>query len=573
MLPGLSSAQLDDLQSSAEARFFQACKEQLPDSVLVIHSASWIYRDSTGRLREGEADFTVVSPESGVFAIEVKGGGVRFNKETGAWTSRDRFGVTHTIKDPFKQAASERFALLDQILAHPAWRRRAERRMTAGHAVFLPDITETSTLVASSRPHETIGGLDDLPSLGKWFKRLETFWRQDGERPLGDSGVKVVEEILCRSIEVEPALRGALEAIERQRIRLTDSQAKVLRVVGARKRAVISGGAGTGKTLIAAEKARRLAAEGCSVLLLCYNRPLADALSRGLDGVSGLTVMSFHQLCERRAAQAKAATGRDMLAEAALAYPARDQQEVFEVQYPYALALANELVEERFDALLVDEAQDFSDEYWFAIEELLSGPDACLYIFLDENQAVYRRHANLPVSEAPFYLPGNCRNTAPIHEAGYRFYKGEEVEAPELEGEEVRLVAAEGFSEQARAIGAAVAGWLDAGLSASELVVLLATSSKKASIDALRKVQLRRGCDWGFESRSGLNSVLVDTANRFKGLEATAACVWVDGDTVQSRPETVYVALTRAKSLMTVVATAESLDAMQRGTGEGLERA
>jgi hypothetical protein len=43
------------------------------------------------------------------------------------------------------------------------------------------------------------------------------------------------------------------------------------------------------------------------------------------------------------------------------------------------------------------------------------------------NQALYKRHASLPVKEDPFYLTANCRNTAPVHEKAYAFYKGEPV--------------------------------------------------------------------------------------------------------------------------------------------------
>jgi hypothetical protein len=80
---------------------------------------------------------------------------------------------------------------------------------------------------------------------------------------------------------------------------------------------------------------------------------------------------------------------------------------------PYALALSNEVLEDKFDAIVVDEAQDFSDEYWFAVEELLRNQDAgYLYIFIDENQALYPRHYNLPVADEPYFLTSNCRNTA-----------------------------------------------------------------------------------------------------------------------------------------------------------------
>lgn len=422
MLPELNNDQLRAFRSWAEARFYEACRDQLPDDVLVIHSASWLYRDAQGRVREGEADFTVVVPQSGVLMVEVKGGGVAFDAQAGQWFSVDRNGERHQIKDPFRQAASERYAILNQLTGHPQWRQWRGRRLTLGHAVMLPDINDSRPIQGPDRPREIIGVGRDLVALVPWLERVVGFWRQDSDDPLGSQGTRLVEEILCRSIEVRPVLRSTLEDAERQRIRLTNNQAKVLRVIGGRKRAVISGGAGTGKTLIAVEKARQLAQAGLSVLLLCYNRPLADALSASLQDEPRVQALNFHQLCDRRIALAHRCTGRDLLAEAAAAYPGRSDQHRFDVQMPFALALSNEVLEERYDAVVVDEAQDFSDDYWFAVEELLRNPaEGHLYIFIDQNQTLYRRHANLPVQDEPFYLTANCRNTAPIHEVGYLF--------------------------------------------------------------------------------------------------------------------------------------------------------
>jgi superfamily I DNA/RNA helicase len=76
-----------------------------------------------------------------------------------------------------------------------------------------------------------------------------------------------------------------------------------------------------------------------------------------------------------------ASTGRNLLAEAQDAYPGDSVKHQFDVQMPYALALSNELLEEKFDAIVVDEAQDFSDEYWFAIEELLRDEVSASFIF------------------------------------------------------------------------------------------------------------------------------------------------------------------------------------------------
>lgn len=118
MIPQLSEEQLKAFPSRAEARFYVACRDRLREDIVVIYSANWIYRDARGRLKEGEADFTVLSPQGGLLAVEVKGGGVSFDAATGAWHSVDRNGRQNAIKDPFKQASKERHALLDQITGH-----------------------------------------------------------------------------------------------------------------------------------------------------------------------------------------------------------------------------------------------------------------------------------------------------------------------------------------------------------------------------------------------------------------------------------------------------------------------
>jgi len=123
MIPVLNDEQLKAFRSRAEARFYEACRDQLPNEIVVIHSAGWIYRDARGRVREGEADFTILAPHAGIFAVEVKGGGVAHDAGSGKWYSVDRHGERHEIKDPFRQASNERHALLDQLTGHSTGKR------------------------------------------------------------------------------------------------------------------------------------------------------------------------------------------------------------------------------------------------------------------------------------------------------------------------------------------------------------------------------------------------------------------------------------------------------------------
>lgn len=561
MRPILGEDQLRALPSQAEARFYRACRDQLPDDVLVIHSASWAYRDKLHQLREGEADFTLAFANAGLLTVEIKGGGVAVDAKTGTWSSIDRFGATHEIKDPFRQAQSEKFAILDQVKGHPKWRGWLGKRVVSGHAVFFPDLHDVRPLVNASRAGQIIGGQADLAQLQAWAGQASAFWRTGQEQNLGKKGVALVEDILCGSVEVRALLRAELAYAEAELIRLTERQARVLRIIGGRKRAVIAGGAGTGKTLIAIEKARQLAAQDQTVLLLCYNRPLADVLAHGLANVERLTVMSYHQLCERRVALVRERIGRDLLVEAAESYPGQGERHKFEILMPFALALANDiLADDLFDSVIVDEAQDFSDEYWFGVETLLKDPaEGAFYLFTDRNQAIYRRDAKLPIEDEPFFLTANCRNTTPIHTLAYGFYVGEPVDQPELGGPDVDIVRLETDAQQAAEIERRVRHLLlDEKVAPADIVVLLAKRPKGALYELLGQHRLPGKTDWSFERRVP-GTILVDTVARFKGLEAPVVILWLGEEIVNAEEaETVYVGTSRAKYLMHVVGSAKA---------------
>jgi len=119
-------------------------------------------------------------------------------------------------------------------------------------------------------------------------------------------------------------------------------------------------------------------------------------------------VVHFHELCYRLGREA----GMDLLGEGAAKVP----DDYFTTQLPSALSEAATLLGPRYDAIVVDEGQDFQDVWWLSLLELLEDPEhGVLYVFFDEYQDLYKRERAWPIADPPYQLTTNCRNTRTIH--------------------------------------------------------------------------------------------------------------------------------------------------------------
>ena len=541
-------------ESAAERRLYEALESGLGGDFVILHSVKWIARPGGVGPRDGEVDFLVCHPRYGLLVVEVKGGGVALDYATGSWTSIDRNGVEHPIGNPFEQAKKGKFAILEKLKESPFWQKLGVGRFPLGHAVFFPDIDDGVALAGPDAPRVIIGDRGDLHMIAKWVSEAYQFWAgNDGRRlsEIGSRGLDRVRRIFARVSTVRPLLSARLHEEERSRIELTERQASILDVLSRQRRVMIAGGAGTGKTLIAREKAVRSAEEGLRTLLVCYNRGLADHLREQCAGIEGLDVATFHQLCRRWIDKAKADLGRDLMAEARHDYPGGTD---FDHHQPIALALAVDAFGEHYDAIVVDEGQDFGDEFWMPIELMLSDhADGLLYVFLDENQDIYGRSAAIPIVGEPMQLDKNCRNTTAIHAAAYRYYRGVEIEAPRIAGGAVELLIAPDVARQAKAIAALVTRLVaEEGVAPHDIGVLLCDGRDRASYErALAANSIPKAARWGHLEAYGLGSVTVDTVARFKGLERPIIILWgLDQcDPVADR-ETLYVGMSRAKSLL-----------------------
>ena len=267
----------------AERTVYERFREALPPEARLWPNVRWVGATRPGGpARDGEIDDVVLHPDHGLLLIEVKSG--TLSRDTfGRWY----LGSKHLDELPFSQAAAAKFALGNMIRNQPGWPGGDLRLL---HAVAFPDtdrasLTRQGPALGLDSPIELVldrADFTDAASTRRALERVWGYWSGDGarDRHLTDAALAAIRETIEPTVVLRPLLRGDIEEGERELLAPTQHQLSLLRTLRADRRASIVGGAGSGKTLLAAEKARDLASRGFNVLFVCFNQPLAQSLSR-----------------------------------------------------------------------------------------------------------------------------------------------------------------------------------------------------------------------------------------------------------------------------------------------------
>ena len=264
--------------------------EQLRDAPrdwVALHSVHVPQRDSP---RPREIDFVVLIPEHCVIlCLEIKGGS--FEVRDGQWY---RPHTNEETDSPIAQAETAMFALKDYLRREYADHTSGvvdTALFTYGCAVVLTDAEMPDGIRKPKWPvysHPVIQSGGELGSeLAKYARRLP---RKRIRRELQNEMVRQVArwnlDRLRRflvpdfSTQYASATRPTLEAINAELLRLTEDQYEVLRLTERNPRCVIEGAAGTGKSLLALELARRRHDAGDRVAVVCQNYNLGDWFRR-----------------------------------------------------------------------------------------------------------------------------------------------------------------------------------------------------------------------------------------------------------------------------------------------------
>jgi hypothetical protein len=537
--------------SAAERRLYEGFLEQLDDGFVVYHSVDWVV-GGRGGPDEGEADFVITHPELGLLALEVKGGGVDYDPGTRRWTQTGRSGTHDLDEDPFHQAKGAMHSLVHILESQPGWQRW---RPSFGFGVAFPD-GRYERSAHPGAPAEIVIDRNDLGRLAERVPEVMRTWSRSGRR-FGAEGMEAVAAALGFRVEVRTPLRIRFDEEDKKIVELTSDQAWVLAFVLHRRRAAVTGPAGTGKTLLAISVAKQLATAGRRTLLTCFNRRLGDHLRASVEGVEGIDAITFHQLCVQLAKEA----GIDL--------PSEDPNPgspYFEHRLPEALAEAAVRLGPRYDAIVVDEGQDFREWWWPALLSLHVDPDAgLLYVFADDNQNLYG--GALPVSEedrvGPIAL--NLRNTKRIGEFVSVFYRGDQQPvARGPEGDPVEILGYDDDDGLGRLLAVVLTNLVEQEHVPLEDIVVLTPSGTEKS--RLR----RRGSVDGFRLSESVepDTVLATSVHAFKGLERPVVILAELGDKhLEDLRQYLYIGGSRARNHLVVLATEPVARELRKITG------
>ncbi|MCH8888628.1 MAG: ATP-binding domain-containing protein [SAR324 cluster bacterium] len=422
------------------------------------------------------------------------------------------------------------------------------------HGVCFPGVLKERVALSPDAPPEIIIDRADLDRLASRVESIFDLWQgQDGPtEPLGDSGMDAVRNLLARSFELRTPLGRVLIEEEREILRLSEEQFSLLDFLARTRRAAIHGGAGSGKTVLALEKAKRLAREGFRTLLTCYNVPLEAHLRASADGVEHLTIQRFHTLCE----EAARATGNPAPSHPPDHPDAAHWTEVL----PQALDRALNAGFEKFDAIVVDEGQDMAEEWWLLLRLCLKDPDGgILYAFLDTGQLIFSQGGDFLDDLPPFQLSANLRNTRQIHQLGQRFSQGHNMIPRGPEGRPPEIKALPEGADLARELGRVLHRLIhEEKVPPGDIAILLGRRPESVGLP-------RTGSIGAFPITNALEpdpgKVTLETIHRFKGMEAPVVILaGLEGMFAGTAETLLYVGITRAKGHLVVLEKKEVLE-------------
>jgi len=333
------------------------------------------------------------------------------------------------------------------------------------------------------------------------------------------ANLSAVVTFLRREVDAMRTVPDTEMLIDRNIVTMSDEQVDAMRAFERNPRVMVLGGAGTGKTVVALEAARRAVADGNSVAFVC-----------GSPGVLNLA--------------------SDLLTDT-----------------PVQLVPFDSIpCEPVFDVVVVDEAQDLLNlEDMSRLSESVRGglQNGRWWIFLDPNNQTHLSgvfdetvYEEIQASAVIVDLTKNVRNARTIVTA-VQSHLGADLGSPRIgEGPDASIVQARSPEEARRLLDSRLSNLRDQGVSRKKITVISAANDPSSSVLA---IEGRPPASYAL----GNQSYEVATAANVKGLEREHVIVVDVGDleTAGGRAAA-YVAMTRPRYSLYVISSPSAYQIM-----------
>ena len=538
----------------AERDMYRELRDQLPADWVVRYNYVFCRPRKYSCSPDGQADFVVIAPNRGLMFIEVKGpAGFECINGQCYWQNDD--GTPgKKVDDPFQQAQSNKHDIVEKILEKFVF---AATRFPGryGHMVAFPRARAVGALPLSHEPQVILLYVDMDKLVAKIENAFKLFGYPELEDQFTTNRMQAVVKHFEASVKLVPVQAANVDDDNRKIEALTLSQWRSYKGILGNRRVKVTGVAGSGKTMLALWSARQVAerANNPKVLFLCYNRTLADWLRASNPGCN-FEIVTFHALVGQMCGKAKIHLAGD-----------QDNQQFWDVTAPLALMDAIERLENeaKYDAVIVDEAQDFRRPWWTAVEMLLRTEKASmLHIFSDPRQNLYVKDEFNVEVDATYELNENCRNTQRI--ASYcGDIIGSKMESFELSPEGTTPTiweAVPSMGQRQTVIRTVVNGWLRDGYNPGRIAILSPWSKgDSCSLTKLGPIATKPVVDGGTRGLPlwmGGQAILGDSIKSFKGLEADCVVISdlpVPRENIGFCTTDLYVAVSRAKHSLVII--------------------
>ena len=507
----------------AERMFVQVLADGLSDSWFIFTR-----QDLWTRERPYEIDVLVMHEKYGFLAMEVKGGPVQIKE--GEWYRGDH----HFDPSPVRQSQDAAYKLRGYLRENS----ESLKHVKIPHAVVLPDVLK---LEGELPPSCT----EDMLLLNPAFENVEELVKNcihasGKKQQLTSQQISEFYKLVLPTVnfvwDPEARRRYSREAITR----ISDEQIRALRSLDINDRVLVYGVAGSGKTRLALWWAHQAARSGRNTFLSCYNDPLGDYLKSVSSEFETLTVGPFLRTVSKF-------PGIPPLTEPI----GKDERNYFwnvaMIEHLYEYADQSEV---KFDTIVLDELQDFNDEWMGIIEKLLVDETSKILCVADPNQDLYERGFFMPDGGSPWALAElqiNCRNTREIASFVRQFGGGLSASASP-EGESIKFVSVVDTTSMLEAVLAEIRNSLNPEkLNESDIVVITGIAAERDLFYNMTPTEFSFG---RWEDRTD-TLIACETAKRAKGIEANVVILATLNQDIRNNE--MYVGASRARSRLVIV--------------------